>query len=199
MSPKNDKQGDLDLAVFFLSYTLTPHARYPTQLAQAVECLRHVNVTTDRRPANIYLAGDSAGGNLVAGVLSHLYKPHPDIKPVNIGEPLGGSILISPWTLMDKEFKGFDIDSRGDIITEAIAPPWAGSYVGVSTRDYYTDLSHADQDWYRGIGQKTRRVLMLAGQNEILLPVIEKVAETWKVIFLFFSFFFFLPLYLYSL
>ena len=54
-----------DIAIFFLSYTLTPHAVYPTQLKQAVEALRYIIEEVGRSPSNVFIGGDSAGGNHV--------------------------------------------------------------------------------------------------------------------------------------
>lgn len=45
----------------------------------------------------IVIAGDSAGGNLTLGLISHLLHPHPDVPKVELSGPLATTILISPW------------------------------------------------------------------------------------------------------
>lgn len=60
-----------------LEYTLSPDESCPRQLEQAVEALRYVLRLTN--PENIILAGDSAGGHLIAGLLSWII--HPNLNP----------------------------------------------------------------------------------------------------------------------
>jgi acetyl esterase/lipase len=172
-------QQNKSLAVFNLTYTLAPQATYPTQLRQAVECLRYVLDNTPHQPSRIFLGGDSAGGNLVGGVLSHLAHPHPQIDPLSLKEKLAGAVMIAPWTLMETDFSDRKIDSSGDLITPAVAGPWAGAYLGTATRDVYTDLSTAEPEWYTTF--PVQSVLICAGGNEILLPIIQDFSEKFKV------------------
>lgn len=167
------------VAVFSLSYTLAPHGPYPTQLRQAVECLRYVLEHNGNAPKNVFLGGDSAGGNLVGGVLSHLAHPHPQIEPLDMKGNLGGAVMIAPWTLLDAEFPDRVIYSGGDIITEDVAGPWAKAYIAGGKRDHYTDLSTAPPEWYGNF--PVEKVLITGGENEILLPVIEDLAQKFKV------------------
>ncbi|KAG6020684.1 hypothetical protein E4U40_005925 [Claviceps sp. LM458 group G5] len=90
------------LSVLFLEYTLAPIAQYPTQLIQAVEVLRYLITTTKRSPSNIMIGGDSAGGNLVTGVLSHLKHGHKAIDKLALSEPLAAAIMMAPWTGLNK-------------------------------------------------------------------------------------------------
>lgn len=166
------------LSVFALTYTLAPGATYPTQLRQAVECLRHVLDTTDHAPSSVYIGGDSAGGNLVGGVLSHIAHPHPQIDPVPIPENLAGAVMIAPWTMLMGDFTDQEIYAGGDLITHGVAQPWAGAYLGGAKRDYYTDLSLAPTEWYRDF--KVDSVLITGGGNEILLPVIQDFAAKFQ-------------------
>lgn len=166
------------VAVFGLTYTLAPIATYPTQLRQAVNCVRYILSQPNRDPASIFLGGDSAGGNLVGGVLSHLAHPHPEIKPLPLSRNLGGAVMIAPWTLLETEFPDMDVYHGGDIITQAVAGPWATAYVGESKRDYYTDLSNAPTDWFTAF--PVNSVLITAGGNEIMLPLIQDFATKLK-------------------
>jgi acetyl esterase/lipase len=124
------------------------------------------------------LGGDSAGGNLAVGVLSHLAHPHPAVEKLNISEPLGGLALIAPWTSLDYQ-PPENLDCRGDIITPYVAGPWSRAYLGHSNRDYYTDPSTAPSIWFRDFPVK--KVLILAGQNEIMLRDIKGFAENFAV------------------
>lgn len=164
------------VSVFCLTYTLAPEATYPTQLRQAVGALDYI--LSARDPSSVFVGGDSAGGNLVGGVLSHLAHPHPQIDPVTPTGNLGGAVFISPWTLLDTEFPDQEIYDGGDLISESVAGPWAAGYLGPAPRDHYTDLSSAPTDWFEDF--PVHAVLITAGANEILLPVIRDLAQKFQ-------------------
>lgn len=168
-----------DVAVFALTYTLAPHARYPTQLTQAVEALRYVLDQKRHRPSQIFLGGDSAGGNLAVGVLSHLAHPHPAIKELKLEEPLAGTAVIAPWTSLDENHSQEKVYSGGDLITPFVGKPWSRHYLNGTARDYYTDASLAPSSWFETYPVK--QILVLGGGNEVLLPIIEDFVEKLKV------------------
>jgi hypothetical protein len=55
--------------------------------------------------SEIIMAGDSAGGHLAAGLLSHLNHPSEEVEPVKLAEPLRAMCFISP-------FLGFDYNKE---------------------------------------------------------------------------------------
>jgi acetyl esterase/lipase len=168
------------VAVFSLTYTLAPEAIYPTQLRQAVTAVRYILSQPNRDPSTVFLGGDSAGGNLACGVLSHLAHPHPEIEPLTLGaNKLGGAAMIAPWTLLDSVFPPEQIIyDGGDLITVAVAGPWSKAYLSDTTRDYYTDLSHAPTEWFSTF--PVEKVLITGGGNEIMLPIIRDFAEKFQ-------------------
>ncbi|KAG5943023.1 hypothetical protein E4U59_000712 [Claviceps monticola] len=89
------------LSILFPDYSLSPQAQYPTQLTRAVETLRYLITTTKRRPSNIMIGSDSAGGNLVMGVLSHLKHPHKAIDELTLTEPLATAMMMGPWLALN--------------------------------------------------------------------------------------------------
>lgn len=170
-----------DLAIFGVTYDLAPHATYPTQLTQAVEALRYILGNTGLQPSQILLGGDSAGGNLVMGVLSHLAHPHPDIKKIQLKESLAGVACIAPWTSLDESNSDHPIYFGGDLLTPAVSKPWSRAYLGGRERDYYTDASDAPTSWLEVL--PVNKILILGGESEVLLPVIEDFTEKLKVRF----------------
>ncbi|KAJ5159267.1 Alpha/beta hydrolase fold-3 [Penicillium coprophilum] len=172
------KASDKSVAVFSLTYTLAPIAVYPTQLRQAVNCLRYILSQPNRDPSTVFLGGDSAGGNLLGGVLSHLAHPHAEIDALPLHKNLAGAVMIAPWTLLEEEFPGVQVYDGGDIISQVVAGPWASAYIGSGKRDYYTDLSTAPTDWFTTF--PVNSVLITGGGNEIMLPLIQDLAEKFK-------------------
>lgn len=170
-----------DLAVFFLTYTLAPTAKYPTQLRQAVEALRYIATETKRSPSQIIIGGDSAGGNLVAGVLSHLTHHHEAIDELKLSEPLVGAIMMAPWTALDPNAVQLGNYDGADIVTRPALKRWAEQYMGDAKPDYYTDASMAPPEWFRDFPVK--KIVVLAGQNELLLPSINAFVKTIEVSF----------------
>ncbi|KAL4783898.1 Alpha/Beta hydrolase protein [Aspergillus varians] len=165
------------LAIFALTYSLAPAATYPTQLRQAVEALRYILVGKRHPPGNVTLGGDSAGGNLVGGVLSHLAHTHPAIDPVKLdaGDRIAGAVMIAPWTILQPDHRNRIIDCRGDLVTPVVGPLWGGGYLGTAQNDFYTDLSYAPPEWFAKF--PVRKILVCGGEREILLPVIVDFVE----------------------
>ncbi|KAG5915436.1 hypothetical protein E4U42_008059 [Claviceps africana] len=164
------------LSIFFPEYTLTPAARYPTQLTQAVEALRYLVVTTRRSPSSIMLGGDSAGGNLVAGVLAHLTHPHEAVEELVLTEPLAGAVMVAPWIAIHKPDPRLAGDGAKDIILKPALDTFARNYMGAAASDYFTDPCRAPAEWFRGMPVK--RILVMAGQYEYLLPSIDAFVKT---------------------
>ncbi|KID93833.1 lipase/thioesterase family protein, partial [Metarhizium majus ARSEF 297] len=124
------------------------------------------------------LGGDSAGGNLVAGVLAHLTHRHPEIDALPLSGPLAAAVMMAPWTALN----GGTTNARlagyngADILDRRALEYWAGEYMGDRAPDYYTDASSAPAEWFRGL--PVGRILVLAGGNEILLPSIDAFVKT---------------------
>ncbi|OAR00664.1 hypothetical protein LLEC1_04826 [Akanthomyces lecanii] len=168
-----------DLCIFAVTYTLAPHGRYPVQLTQSVEALRHVLAHTGRSPGSVLVAGDSAGANITVGVLSHLAHPHPSIEPVHLAGPLAGAATIAPWVSLHPDLSGLDIYDGGDIVTTFVGEKWSKELMGDAEPDNYTDAIDAPDSWFETYPVK--KMLILAGENEILLPMIEAFYDKVKV------------------
>lgn len=86
---------------------------------------------------------------------------------------LAGAIALSPWVYLETDFNSQQIDATGDLITDSVAKVWAPAYLGGRQRDNYTDLMLAPEDWCKDF--QVEKILVLAGGNEILMPVIEEL------------------------
>ncbi|CAG7916733.1 unnamed protein product [Penicillium olsonii] len=174
-------EGGHDVAVFFLHYTLTPHARYPTQLRQAVEALRYIVNETGRSPADVVIGGDSAGGNLTSATILHLSHPHPEIDPLPLSAPLAGSFAYAPWTNFSNAGPSMKENAWKDIITPELLDTWSSAYKGDKPADNWNEPFNAPAEWWKDA--KTEHILVVAGGDEILLSSIEQLAEKIKSVF----------------
>ncbi|KAF7597578.1 hypothetical protein BBP40_000056 [Aspergillus hancockii] len=166
-----------DLAIFFLSYTLTPPAVYPTQLRQAVEALRYI-LSTNRPASNVLIGGDSAGGNLALAVLLHLSHRHPDIEPLCDVAPLAGVVAWAPWASFAQAGTSMWENGGKDMIGGEILDRWSRAYLGGKEGDAWSEPARAPVEWWRGA--KVEEVLFLAGRDEVLLDGIEGFVEGFK-------------------
>ncbi|KAK2744152.1 hypothetical protein FQN57_004412 [Myotisia sp. PD_48] len=167
-----------DVAVFFLTYTLTPHAVYPTQMRQSVEALRYILQKTDREPQNVIIGGDSAGGNLTLSTLAHLSHPHEAIQPLEVSSPLAGAFTIAPWVSFSQDFPSVKENQNKDMITSHSATIWSDAYLAGQKPDNYNQPLLAPAEWWKDA--KANSVLILAGSDEILLSCINEFVEKFK-------------------
>lgn len=176
----NDK-----VAVFCVAYTLVPQARYPVQISEAVEAMRYVLALPGRSPRNTIIAGDSAGGNLVLAVLSHVSgHPHPQssiVKPLEISGNLFGAITVAPWVSSEVErFPSARQYGSRDIITADIGQYWIKAYKHNNTikDDNFIVPELAGPAWWKGA--KVSSFLAMAGEHEILRDSIISWAQHFQ-------------------
>lgn len=171
------KWSNNNIAIFCVEYTLSPGGVYPTALAQSVEGLRYI-MGTGRSPDTILLGGDSAGGNLVLAVLSHISAhPHPQnniVKPLEVSGSLRGAVVIAPWTSSDsKKYPSMDRFAGRDIVNKQCANYWIEAYKGRGKNipdDEYVCAALAPSEWWKGV--KCDHMLCVAGQQEGLIDAI---------------------------
>ncbi|KAK7026436.1 hypothetical protein VNI00_015671 [Paramarasmius palmivorus] len=93
---------------------LIPDAPFPTILRQAVKGLQLL-LDDGVKAENLQLSGDSAGGNLVLQVLSHILHPLDNVPTVNCG-PIKGAYLMSPWISFQDENRTHAAREATDVI-----------------------------------------------------------------------------------
>lgn len=190
----NDK-----VAVAVLQYTLTPQARFPTQMCQAASALSHLLREGGVRPSQIVVGGDSAGGNLTVQLFSHLLHPYPRAERIMLDEPLAGAFLVSPLVSQNMLTRSF-VDGRPcDMISEGIFdnpnremfhekpsgllgvlfPNWGL----VETKEFregrgWALMADVDEKWLDGMGNIVRKVYVTCGKHEILRDQGIEIAES---------------------
>jgi acetyl esterase/lipase len=177
-------------AVVLLSYTVALQESYPTQLRQAVTLLRHLLETEKRDPTNLVLAGDSAGGNLALGVLSHIAHPHPAIPALSISAPFRAALLVSPWASFELDkttpTSSVVVNKTSDCFGPNILDTWSSAFMGNAEPDPYNQPLRASGDWWYAVakggsagvpeGGAVRDVMIWGGGGEILVDSIKELA-----------------------
>jgi acetyl esterase/lipase len=170
----NDLQTSLgpDVSALLLAYDLAPEHPYPAQLKQAIELLRYLVETEGRNPSDLVLGGDSAGGNLALGVLSHIAHPHPEIPPLQLPSKIHAAVLISPWaSLTQTHTPAFVTNAERDMFDARTLHRWSAAFLGDTSPfagDFYSEPILAAPEWWTPVADVVGDVLIWAGDNEVL-------------------------------
>ncbi|KAK4515095.1 holocytochrome c synthase [Mucor velutinosus] len=82
-------------SILSLEYNLSPEHTWPTASTEALDCYRYLIHDLGISPSKVILAGDSAGGNLVATTLLRLKdRQDDDLPPLPLP---AGAVLLCPW------------------------------------------------------------------------------------------------------
>lgn len=183
-----------DVAVLVPAYSLAP-ATYPQQLKEGVEVLRYVLHTLRVAPSKICVAGDSAGGNLALGVLSHVLHPHREIEPLRwidermeyVDSPkLDSLLLMSPWCSFNMKAKMdpmYNQNKEKDLVDDRIGKKWSSAFLGGREGDAYSEplRTRDEKGWWDGLSGSVDRVWLSAGEEEVLLGSIQEMKEVLAV------------------
>lgn len=165
----------------FVEYTLVPHGTYPVQFQEGVDALRYVLDTVGKKPSEVILAGDSAGGNMCLAVLSHLMHPSPDVEEVKMAEPLKGLVLVAPWVSFRTDWDSGKRNANKDIIEAGIGKKWGEDYLGLKASTPYAEALTAPVGWWKGAEGTVEGIISTAGRDEMLVDPIEEWVKVYKV------------------
>ncbi|KAG7294066.1 hypothetical protein NEMBOFW57_004128 [Staphylotrichum longicolle] len=171
------KDGEEEIAVAFLQYTLCPDTHYPGHLRQAVDAMAHLFASGRVTPRNLVIGGDSAGGNLTVQVLGHLLRPHPTVRELALEEPLAGAFLVSPllsvrtecWASVARN-EGIDMISTRSMrmMTPWILGPTEFRAEMAEQKGWAMPMDLEDpESWFRGLERVVKEVYVTAGEQEI--------------------------------
>ncbi|KAK3690327.1 Alpha/Beta hydrolase protein [Podospora appendiculata] len=178
------RSGD-EVAVACLQYSLSPGAKYPTQLCQAAAGLAQI-LKSGVRPRDIIFGGDSAGGNLTAQLLSHLLHPHPKAECIVLAEPLAGAFAVSPWVSARRTDASFRANRYIDMLSPEILGI-AVEYLVGGVAEYEEETARGegwampgdvDGAWFAGLEAIVRELYVTVGEQEVLRDQGVKFAET---------------------
>lgn len=168
------------VGILFLSYDLSPVARYPRQLTQSVALLQHVVDVLHKSPEDIILTGDSAGGNLTLALLSHLSHPHPTIPPLKLSGKLRGVVLMSPWVSFQLKDPSCTTNVRKDLLSIATLTRWGEAFMGTpsphkASVDFYNQPLMAPEAHWRDVAAE--EILIVGGKDEVLVDSIVQMSR----------------------
>ncbi|KAL9550789.1 hypothetical protein MBANPS3_004573, partial [Mucor bainieri] len=151
-------------SILSLEYSLSPEHKWPKACTEAVDCYRYLIHDLGISPSKVILAGDSAGGNLVATTLLQLKERNKDDDTPPLPLPAGAALLC-PWVdLTAQEFPAMH-----DTITPKMLDTFKARYVTDANQMQDPLVSPVYGD-FSGI----RCPLFVAyGSQEILKPSIE--------------------------
>ncbi|RAL02331.1 esterase [Aspergillus ibericus CBS 121593] len=161
------KHSGIDVGVLLVHYDLAPRARPPRQLEQAAAALRYAIETLGKRPSDIILMGDSAGGHLILSVLSHLTHPHPDIPAFSLRENLAGALLLSPWMVDRTDHESHHTNADQDSLSQGTLTYWAEIYLGDTEPDNYSQPADAPTGWWKVL--PVEKIFIGVGGDEVML------------------------------
>ncbi|KIK66636.1 hypothetical protein GYMLUDRAFT_238888 [Collybiopsis luxurians FD-317 M1] len=168
-----EKKG-LAVGIAILSYGLLPEDEFPIQLQQTTRAIEYL-FAIGCDPSNLQLVGDSAGGNLIFQLFSHLLHPLPShqVPPLSLpsGKRLRGAYTMSPWvSLSNPEQWGNSIHAKAYYdVTTGIHKQ--GQLYMAQVPDSYTTYAEpilVPNDWYSGLNNIVDRILVSTGTEERL-------------------------------
>jgi len=188
----NGTQSKASFSVLMLAYSLAPEAAHPTQLREVAVVLEHLIHDTGRPPSKFFLAGDSAGGNLVMSLLSHILHPHPDVFRLQLDSPLGGVFLLSPWVGFRTDYPSFKSNARLDLLSPFALRKWSAMFLGTANRfnaesdpgpvsgDRWTDVCLNPPSWWEGMHHVISGAFICWGAHEVFVDSIRELERNLR-------------------
>ncbi len=175
------KASDVTIAFLFLEYTLVPHATFPRPIYEAVEAVKYVIEDLHRPASEIMLAGDSAGGNMALGVLSHIMHPSPDFPELKLskGEKLKAIVGVAPWVSFNLDWPSEEKNRYKDLVSRSAGGMWSGNYLAGKPSTPYAEPLDAPAEWWKDA--KVEQMLTVSGSNEVLVDSISEWVKKYKV------------------
>ncbi|KAK0243717.1 Alpha/Beta hydrolase protein [Armillaria nabsnona] len=165
---------NIHVGIVLMSYNLIPPGKFPSQLREAISGLEHL-FKSGVKPENILLAGDSAGGNLVLQIFSHLLHPLASVERINFPSEapsrFRGAFLSSPWVSPSGDIgMGPASNNKTDLIGANTYQTWGKIPLkDVPEADLaFMEPSKAPKTWFSGIEKLVERILVTSGGAECI-------------------------------
>lgn len=160
--------------VIILEYALAPEHPYPAQLVQCVATLRYLLEEMDFSPADLVLAGDSAGGQLIGALLAHLVHPSPYAPPLKVDGQFRAALFVSPFVRLPTTVGSYESNDGRDYLNrpqiDGFGAAWGGKRDEIWAN--LCGVEESDEVWskvFRHSGGLVRKVMVTVGTAEVLL------------------------------
>ncbi|KAJ7056139.1 Alpha/Beta hydrolase protein [Mycena amicta] len=172
---------DIEIGIAVLEYSLAPYATFPTPLKQASLAVQFL-LAAGLDPKNLFIGGDSAGGNLAVQVVSQMLHPIdglPDIRP---SKPIGGLCLLSPWSSFTVDAKSYAEFEGIDTLPRQALATVGRELLAAYPKDHavFAEPAKAPASWFAGIDVVVSRVLVTAGGRECMRDDIVQLGDLLK-------------------
>ncbi|KAK0221385.1 Alpha/Beta hydrolase protein [Armillaria fumosa] len=165
---------NIHVGIVLMSYNLVPPGKFPSQLREAKSGLEHL-FKSGVKPENILLAGDSAGGNLILQIFSHMLHPLASVGNINFPSEapsrFRGAFLSSPWVSPSGDIgMGPVRNDKTDLIGAKTYRSWGKVPLkDVPEADLaFMEPSKAPKTWFSGIEKLVERILVTSGEAECI-------------------------------
>jgi acetyl esterase/lipase len=167
------------VALLCIAYSLTPHARYPTQICEGVEALNYLLEEKGRSTSEIIIGGDSAGAAISLAIVSHLSHPSPDFPSVKDHGKIKAIVLMAPWTSFDFGWPSYKGNIHKDCLALQKLQEWSAEYKAGKASNNFMEAVEAPANWWEGV--HVEDLLCTAGGEEIFLDSISAWVEKYRV------------------
>ncbi|KAJ3529591.1 hypothetical protein NM208_g9689 [Fusarium decemcellulare] len=166
---------DKPFACAFVEYGLTPRVKFPVQHHQAVAALNHLLVL-GRKPSDIIVAGDSAGGSLAIGLISASLHSYPGIPLLKLDSPLRGLMAISPWVRFAITSDSFKNNELEEVFDPKILLALSDDFRTSEERNEFSEPWLAGPSWWADAPVSS--ILVLTGTSEVFHDDIQDLGST---------------------
>ena len=167
--------------IYIPEYSLAPAHPYPAAFVQNITAL--ASVLSHTAPERLVIAGDSAGGALVAAALAHMLQPSPLVPPINLERPLAAAVLIAPYVTYHREGRptpsSYTVNAPIDFVTRAGDLRFQRSYAPTEGC-VYAEPGAADAAFWKGLVDKVDKVYVSAGEWELIRDDVIAYGEVLK-------------------
>lgn len=165
------------MAVLTVMTATVTERPFPVQL-QANTAIAHL-FKSGVLPENLQLIGDSAGGNLILQIFSHVLHDFPDpgfpsspLRRIITGtmKPLRGAYLVSPWVNVSGYGGSFERNADKDALAPATYRRWGWEVLRSIPRAQlnFIEFHAAPTGWFDGISRLVTHILITVSDDECL-------------------------------
>lgn len=125
------KEHHIRSSILSVEYSLSPEHVWPKASHECINAYRYLIHQLGINPSKVILAGDSAGGNLVASTLLTLKDQRSNKELCNLPplpSPAGGA-LLSPWVDITPNLASFEVAQQQDTVSANQLATYTSCYI----------------------------------------------------------------------